>query len=73
MRSDDKCLIEARVGAGGAKDFRPINKLSGGKQISVLLSILLESSDTSPLVIDQPEDELDKAFLAETLLPILRM
>ncbi len=71
MRSDDKCLIEARVGSG-AKDFRTINKLSGGKQISVLLSLLLESSDTSPLVIDQPEDELDKAFLAETLLPILR-
>lgn len=71
MRSDDKCLIEARVGTG-AKDFRPLNKLSGGKQISVLLSLLLESSDTSPLVIDQPEDELDKAFLAETLLPILR-
>jgi ABC-type cobalamin/Fe3+-siderophores transport system ATPase subunit len=71
LRSDDKCHIEARVGTG-AKDFRPINKLSGGKQISVLLSLLLESSDTSPLVIDQPEDELDKTFLAETLLPILR-
>lgn len=71
MRSDDKCLIEARVGPK-ENDFRPINKLSGGKQISVLLSLLLESSDTSPLIIDQPEDELDKAFLAETLLPILR-
>jgi len=71
MRSDDKCLIEARVGPG-SKDFRPIHKLSGGKQISVLLSLLLESSDTSPLVIDQPEDELDKPFLSSTLLPILR-
>lgn len=70
MRSDDKCLIEAHVGPGDR--FRPISKLSGGKQISVLLSLLLESSDTSPLVIDQPEDELDKVFLAETLLPILR-
>lgn len=71
MRSDDECRIEARVGPGD-KDFRPINKLSGGKQISVLLTLLLESKDTSPLVIDQPEDELDKAFLADTLLPILR-
>jgi hypothetical protein len=71
MRSDDECRIEARIGPGD-KDFRPINKLSGGKQISVLLTLLLESLDTSPLVIDQPEDELDKAFLADTLLPILR-
>jgi ABC-type cobalamin/Fe3+-siderophores transport system ATPase subunit len=71
MRSDDKCVIAARVGTG-EKAFRSINKLSGGKQISVLLSLLLESSDTSPLVIDQPEDELDKVFLTETLLPILR-
>jgi len=70
MRSDDKCLIAAHVGPGDK--FRLISKLSGGKQISVLLSLLLESSDTSPLVIDQPEDELDKIFLAETLLPILR-
>lgn len=71
MRSDDECRIEAHVGPG-EKDFRPIQKLSGGRQISVLLSLLLESSDTSPLIIDQPEDELDKAFFAETLLPILR-
>lgn len=71
MRSDDECRIEAHVGPS-EKDFRPIQKLSGGRQISVLLSLLLESSDTSPLIIDQPEDELDKAFFAETLLPILR-
>lgn len=71
MRSDDKCQIEVRVGAG-ENDFRHLSKLSGGKQISVILSLLLESSDTSPLIIDQPEDELDKAFLSKTLLPILR-
>lgn len=70
LRAEDDCRIEATVGNDGA--FRPIARLSGGKQISVVLSLLLESSDTSPLVIDQPEDELDKAFLADTLLPILR-
>jgi ABC-type Mn2+/Zn2+ transport system ATPase subunit len=68
MRSDDECHVEAKVN----EEFKPIDKLSGGRQISVLLSLLLGSHDQSPLVIDQPEDELDKSFLAETLLPLLR-
>jgi len=37
-----------------------------------MLSLLLENFDTSPLVIDQPEDEIDKNFLTETLLPFIR-
>jgi ABC-type transport system involved in cytochrome bd biosynthesis fused ATPase/permease subunit len=38
----------------------------------VLLSLLLETVDDRPLVIDQPEDELDNRFLAETVLPALK-
>ncbi len=70
LRSEDRYRVEAGVGDG--QTFRPLEKLSGGKQVSVLLSLLLETEDNTPLVIDQPEDELDKAFLADTLLPILR-
>jgi ABC-type bacteriocin/lantibiotic exporter with double-glycine peptidase domain len=33
---------------------------------------LLETHDERPLVIDQPEDELDNRFLFETVLPALR-
>ncbi|WP_419922092.1 hypothetical protein [Candidatus Poriferisodalis sp.] len=33
--------------------------------------LLLATSDPRPLVIDQPEDELDNRFLFETLLPAL--
>lgn len=40
--------------------------------MSVLLSLLLEARDSSPLVIDQPEDELDSRFLFETVLPTLK-
>jgi hypothetical protein len=39
--------------------------------VSLLLSLLLESDDTRPLIIDQPEDELDKSYLFETVLPAL--
>ena len=35
--------------------YRPLRDLSGGKRVNLLLSLLLER----PLVIDQPEDELD--------------
>jgi DNA repair exonuclease SbcCD ATPase subunit len=70
LRSDDQYLVEVKVGSG--RTLRPLEKLSGGKQISVLLSLLLGTSDSAPLVIDQPEDELDKAFLSDALLPALR-
>ena len=40
--------------------------------MSLLLSLLLQAYDTRPLVIDQPEDELDNRFLWETVLPALR-
>ena len=40
--------------------------------MSVLLSLLLETNDERPLVIDQPEDELDNRFLIDTVLPALK-
>ena len=51
---------------------RPLEDLSGGQRVSLLLSLLLETNDERPLVIDQPEDELDNRFLFETLLPALK-
>ena len=37
-----------------------------------MLSLLLETEDSRPLIIDQPEDELDNRFLFETVLPALK-
>ena len=51
---------------------RPLEKLSGGQRVNLLLSLLLETNDERPLVIDQPEDELDNRFLFETMLPALK-
>ena len=34
--------------------------------------MILESGDSTPLVIDQPEDEIDKAYLFDVLIPSLR-
>ena len=42
----------------------------GQKATAVLLLLLLES--TAPLIIDQPEDDLDNRFIAESIVPTMR-
>lgn len=51
------------------KDF---TQLSLGQQQSILLSIMLFSKSTKPLIIDQPEDNLDSEFIYKTLVRTLR-
>ena len=69
VRCRDRYLIELGMDDGG---YRRLDDLSGGQRVSVLLSLLLETNDERPLVIDQPEDELDNRFLFETVLPALK-
>ena len=69
LRCPDLYLLELRMDDGS---YRRLDELSGGQRVSVLLSLLLETEDTRPLVIDQPEDELDNRFLFETVLPALK-
>ena len=69
LRSPDRYLLELRMDDGS---YRRLDELSGGQRVSVLLSLLLETEDTRPLVVDQPEDELDNRFLFETVLPALK-
>jgi len=51
------------------KDF---TKLSLGQQQSILLSILLYSKSKYPLLIDQPEDNLDSEFIYRTIVRNLK-
>lgn len=51
---------------------RRLAQLSLGQQQSVLLSILLLSDSTKPLLIDQPEDNLDSEFIYKTIVANLR-
>ena len=69
LRCPDRYLLEYRL---EGNEYRSLNELSGGKKISLLLSLLLETNDSRPLVIDQPEDELDNRFLSESVLPALK-
>ena len=69
LRCPDRYFLELRMDDGS---YRRLDELSGGQRVSVLLSLLLETDDSRPLVIDQPEDELDNRFLFETVLPALK-
>ena len=51
---------------------REFAKLSLGQQQSILLSLLLSSDGSDPLIIDQPEDNLDSEFIYSSFVPVLR-
>ena len=51
--------------------WQPLEKLSTGQRATaVLLLLLLESS--APLIVDQPEDDLDNRFITEGIVPRMR-
>lgn len=52
---------------------RDFSKLSMGQQQSILLTLLLFSKRNCPLVIDQPEDNLDSEFVYRTLVTNLKL
>lgn len=51
---------------------REFSKLSLGQQQSILLTLLLSSEGSDPLIIDQPEDNLDGEFIYSSFVPVLR-
>ncbi len=56
---------------GEPAHWQTLQELSTGqKATAVLLLVLLESD--APLVVDQPEDDLDNRFITEGVVPIMR-
>lgn len=54
------------------RNSKSISQLSLGQQQSVLLAILMLSKSKKPLIIDQPEDNLDSEFIFKTIVINLR-
>lgn len=52
-------------------NFKTIDRLSKGQQCTAILNILL-LDNKDPLVVDQPEDNLDNSFIAENLIELIR-
>lgn len=67
----DAPLIELNVGHGEETIYRSISQLSKGQQCTAILHLLLLRNQ-DPLVMDQPEDNLDNAFIAERIVTELR-
>lgn len=50
----------------------PVNQLSDGQRHTILLTIAMLAESQAPLVIDQPEDDLDNAFIFSSIVRMLR-
>ena len=64
---EDRIGIELNVSSSGKPNFKDASDLSRGQKCTALLPILLARRD-SPLLIDQPEDNLDNHFIFETVV-----
>ncbi|HEY7303624.1 MAG TPA: AAA family ATPase [Bryobacteraceae bacterium] len=64
---EDRIGIELNVSSTGKPNFKDASDLSRGQKCTALLPILLARRD-SPLIIDQPEDNLDNHFIFETVV-----
>ncbi|HWG37823.1 MAG TPA: AAA family ATPase [Terriglobales bacterium] len=63
--------LELNTGSASVPNFQPLGRLSTGQRATaVLLLLLLESN--APLIVDQPEDDLDNRFITEGIVPIMR-
>jgi energy-coupling factor transporter ATP-binding protein EcfA2 len=68
---EDRVSLELNVAHSGSVQFRDLERLSTGQQCTAILHLLLlENPD--PLIMDQPEDNLDNAFIAERIVRELR-
>ncbi len=63
--------IELNVSHQGQAVYRSLTKLSTGQQCTAVLHLLL-LQNKDPLIMDQPEDNLDNAFIADRIVAELR-
>lgn len=63
-------LLDVNAGTG-TREFKKMDDLSKGQSATALLLLLLGASN-APLVIDQPEDDLDNRFVYEGIVAYLR-
>ena len=65
----DDLNIFFNVGQGG-EDYRAIDQLSAGQRCTAIFPLLLKLQK-GPLIVDQPEDNLDNRHIADTIAPAL--
>ena len=71
-RVDVPQLPSIRIRREGETEYTELSSLSVGEKCSAILSIALLSKG-KPLVIDQPEDDLDHAFIINSIVEGIRI
>jgi uncharacterized FlaG/YvyC family protein len=66
-----KPVITVRTKGTPPKEF-PVLQLSDGQRHTILLTVAMLAESNVPLVIDQPEDDLDNAFIFSSVVATLR-
>lgn len=72
FRERPKLTVTRHNKSQGNADVKDISELSLGQQQSIMLSILIQSNSNLPLIIDQPEDNLDSEFIFNSVVTNLR-
>jgi hypothetical protein len=64
--------LQLNLGTSTEAIWRSLDHLSTGQKATALLLLLMHRG-TGPLIIDQPEDDLDNRFIYENVVPRLRV
>jgi hypothetical protein len=71
LAKQPKPIITVRTKSTPARTI-PVLQLSDGQRHTILLTIAMLSESNVPLIIDQPEDDLDNAFIFSSVVTTLR-
>lgn len=71
LAKQPKPIITVRTKATPPREI-PVLQLSDGQRHTILLTIAMLAESNVPLVIDQPEDDLDNAFIFSSIVTTLR-
>ena len=67
----DSVQIRLNVAYGNSEEFKSLNELSTGQRCTAILHLLMLENE-EPLLVDQPEDNLDNAFIADRIVTEMR-
>ncbi len=68
----EPCPVIKVITKGSTPKPIPVNQLSDGQKHTILLTIAMLAESNLPLIIDQPEDDLDNAFIFSSIVTTLR-
>lgn len=67
----DQIVVEIDLGNEGAEAWSAVTEVSPGQRATALLALAL-AGGSEPLVIDQPEDDLDNRYIYDEVVRVLR-